>query len=498
MADNTENIYVSFDYNNIIIVDPNKVIDSQGRAKERYVSQENLVIYANLECSVLPRTKLAIGAPQNIDAIQTISIAEINFLNPGKKEFLDNNYTNEITGDKIAQTSLPNQNSLNRIAQPKGNLSQTDNGLLGITQIQVRQGLDFTPQITISLEDIKGKALFESGPNSPYGAFFHLPYPPFYLTLKGYFGKAVRLTLMLSKFNARYDSLSGNFKVQLDFYTYKYSVLVEVPMGHVLAVPYMYPTSYRQEATQGSTTTRALNFSSEIGRQKLKEVYNEYISKKLIPENFQPYTIKDLYEVLSRFIKDTLNGFINTNLQPLTDIDDFEKNLARYEGEVIKFGIDLKTKLGSWFELYIDKKNFYITQKGEKIYYVKKGYKPVEVENQLEEIIGTFNQRLNSNKTCGQVAGSYKRQSVNLNGSSDKIDSKVPNSIDLNVFISMKILNQLYVKYNDWKKVLGAYNTGRPIINAYAKKGTSMDYRNYWVKPMVNDTLPFKQSNKLD
>jgi len=58
----------------------------------------------------------------------------------------------------------------------------------------------------------------------------------------------------------------------------------------------------------------------------------------------------------------------------------------------------------------------------------------VEVENQLEEIIGTFNQRLNSNKTCGQVAGSYKRQSVNLNGSSDKIDSKVPNSIDLNVF----------------------------------------------------------------
>lgn len=80
-----------------------------------------------------------------------------------------------------------------------------------------------------------------------------------------------------------------------------------------------------------------------------------------------------------------------------------------------------------------------------------------------------------------------------------KVNKKeLKDSIDLNVFISMKILNQLYVKYNDWKKVLGAYNTGRPIINAYAKKGTSMDYRNYWVKPMVNDTLPFKQSNKLD
>jgi hypothetical protein len=97
MVGNEENILVEFDYNNIIIIDPNKVIDENGKAKERFVKQEDLVMYANLECKVIPRTKLAVGA-SNTDAIQTISIASMNFLKPGGKTFLDNSYTDEITG----------------------------------------------------------------------------------------------------------------------------------------------------------------------------------------------------------------------------------------------------------------------------------------------------------------------------------------------------------------------------------------------------------------
>ena len=97
MADKTENILVEFDYNNIIIVDPNKVVDEQGKVKERLVRHEELVMYANLETKVLPRTKLALGVANN-DAIQTISVASINFLKPGGKTFLDTAWTDEITG----------------------------------------------------------------------------------------------------------------------------------------------------------------------------------------------------------------------------------------------------------------------------------------------------------------------------------------------------------------------------------------------------------------
>ena len=85
-ADQSGNILVEFDYNNIILVDPNKVKDSQGRISERLVDHENMVMYANLEAELLPRTKLAVGATP--DNIRTISIAKINFLKPNNDQYL--------------------------------------------------------------------------------------------------------------------------------------------------------------------------------------------------------------------------------------------------------------------------------------------------------------------------------------------------------------------------------------------------------------------------
>jgi len=117
MVGNNENILVEFDYNNITIVDPNKVVDDNGVVKERYVNQEDLVFYANLECKVIPRTKLAVGAASN-DAIQTVSVASINFLQPGGKEFLDNLYTDEITGRGSLTGQGTNQPKLTQVVNP--------------------------------------------------------------------------------------------------------------------------------------------------------------------------------------------------------------------------------------------------------------------------------------------------------------------------------------------------------------------------------------------
>ena len=46
-ADNNGDILVEFDYNNIIVVDPNKTIRN-GRTEERLVDHEKLVMYDNL------------------------------------------------------------------------------------------------------------------------------------------------------------------------------------------------------------------------------------------------------------------------------------------------------------------------------------------------------------------------------------------------------------------------------------------------------------------
>ena len=120
MVGNSENIFVDYDYNNIIVVDPNKIVDIDGKVKERHVKVEDLVMYANLECDILPRTKLAVGAGNNSD-IQTISIAKVNFLKPGGKTFLDNSYTNEITGLNSLKGLGVNQPKVESIKNPSKN-----------------------------------------------------------------------------------------------------------------------------------------------------------------------------------------------------------------------------------------------------------------------------------------------------------------------------------------------------------------------------------------
>ena len=57
---------------------------------------------------------------------------------------------------------------------------------------------------------------------------------------------------------------------------------------------------------------------------------------------------------------------------------------------------------------------------------------------------------------------------------------KLKTDIKLNVETSMKLLSYLYEKYGDWGIVCGAYNTGRPIINKYAK--FCDENKNYQIK----------------
>ena len=54
------------------------------------------------------------------------------------------------------------------------------------------------------------------------------------------------------------------------------------------------------------------------------------------------------------------------------------------------------------------------------------------------------------------------------------------NDIRLNVKVSMKMLRARYNMYRDWGLAFGAYNTGSPCINGYARAILNKDYN--WVK----------------
>jgi len=473
MVGNNENIYVDFDYNNITIVDPNKVVGDNGIVKERYVNQEDLVFYANLECKVIPRTKLAVGVASN-DAIQTVSVASINFLKPGGKEFLDNLYTDEITGRGSLVGEGINQTELKEVPNPKdstdkfirqitnsgGKAGATDNGLLGITQINVRQGLDFLPVISVQLEDVKGRALFEGGDNSPYAAFFNLPYPLFSLTLKGYYGRAIKLSLMLQSFSARFDTYSGNFKVDLKFYTYKYTVLNEITMGYALAVPHMYKSRIKITPIQDpqSSNKTVVDTTTSIGFMKIKEMYSEYKSKGLIPDNFPEITIVQMSERIDNFVKNELDKFTKQNLQPLQNVKSFEDSLTDLEGEVLTYTTVASGTEKAWFKTYMDETTAIILNNGLTVYTFKPDYKETQkkkdAESKLQAIIDKYKGVLESNVTLG-LNGSYT-----ISGKKP-VQCNVPYNIKFSTF---KLTNGFKVEDIDLQKTYNLRKKNKEVL----------------------------------
>jgi hypothetical protein len=401
MADNGENILVEFDYQNIFIADPNKVIDSDGKTKDRNIKHENLVMYANLECEMIPRTKLAVG--ESVNDIETISLAKINFLNPTNEKYLNNNYTSFLTGTKTPPKP-PNPNTGLEENSVQGPPKIVESSLLGITSINVKTTLSYVAEVNVVLEDVRGRALFELGDKSPYAAFFNLPYPKFFLTLKGFFGQAIRYQLMLQNFNASFDNETGNFIVRLKFYTYKYTMLSEVIMNYLLALPYMYKKTLKitQPTSNPLSSLASLkDFTTFKGLDKLSSMYQEYKSKKLIPDDFPTLTIPQLQKRLDSFIQNVLSTFGQVNLQPLTDLDVYSAQLDLYQKEVLYYVPN------SWFATYVDSQDYYILKNGTKAHSLKPAVSASEqatinATNELVRLLNENNEKLNNNGEFGK------------------------------------------------------------------------------------------------
>lgn len=60
--------------------------------------------------------------------------------------------------------------------------------------------------------------------------------------------------------------------------------------------------------------------------------------------------------------------------------------------------------------------------------------------------------------------------------------SELMNNLETNVWLSMKILAQHYERYKNWALACGAYNTGQPKLNKYAKFcGNNLHFVKNWV-----------------
>jgi len=458
-ADNNGDILVEFDYNNIFVVDPNKTIDNFGKIQERLVDHENLVMYVNLEAEILPRTKLSVGGAPD-DRLRVISVAKIDFLKPTKENYLGVGYYDEFTGENTTNYKGQNQFVEKKVQPTNGGKSYSilqpvdlnnivDNGLLGITSIDITTSTSFIPSVKMELEDVQGKALFQLGENSPYAAFFNLPPCQFYLTLKGFYGQAIKYQLNLKTFNARFNSFSGNYQVTLEFVGYKFNILNEISMGHLLALPHMYSKRFdittdpvesqqtqKNAISQGPNNVNQNNNSvtsnsegvtqiiAKKGYQKIREVYSEYKSKGLIPSDFPEITLVQLMNKLETFEQNIVNSLPKAEVESLTNIRTYKEYLKQYFDSV-------RGSNTSWFSKYLDSRPI-ILLNGDKVYAFKSNIdletKSKNAIPQLQNLINEYTKKLLGNATLGEKGPSPIKVSITYD--TIKYDKLVQNNVD--------------------------------------------------------------------
>jgi hypothetical protein len=319
---------VKVDQNNLIYIDPNSVLVN-GEAQPRNVKQENLVMYANLEADIIPRSVLSAGNESS--TLRSIAKGNINFLNSQTKE------RDLTSGWTDAYIEKPRKNSSTEKIEDDYENSDSSGQSFGISDIDISiKGGGFIPQVTINFIDVRGKTLFESPENSPYKAFFHIPWPIFYLTIKGYYGKAIRYKLHLVKFSSKFNESNGNFEVNTVFVGSTYAFLNEIPLTGILNAPYMFIRESETETRFNEKTGRREKrvSRSSKGYSILKSVYDEMKQKKLIPQNFPVKTLREigviaesLDKILEKQIFDSvINPKVLASIKNYsTEIDNFEK-----------------------------------------------------------------------------------------------------------------------------------------------------------------------------
>lgn len=219
------------DGKNILVVDPNPT--------NANINHEDLMIYVNLRADTKSRS--------------IISETDVGGLN------IDNVLTNVTTNYSYQKDKNGNPIPLNtEWTKIGGGILEPgeDVGGFGITNIDIDFNSSFMPQIVIDFVDIRGATLFEQGPCSPYAAFFHMPYPRFELTVKGFYGKPVSYSLALVKFNTKFNSDTGNFESRAEFLGYTFAFLADIPIGYAMASVYTPEGKSMLKKTYGDVLKR--------------------------------------------------------------------------------------------------------------------------------------------------------------------------------------------------------------------------------------------------
>lgn len=217
----------------VLVIDPNKVVNDDNVIKDRYVKQEDLMIYASLKVYQKANNSIIVSENKQPQVAEFPPLY-INFLNPLKSKssaFGGNNFKNKFTSEWT-----------DFFTSKEANANILDPETFGISDIDIKINADCLPSITIQFTDVQGRVLFDKGNenDNPYNIFFRYPYPKFLLKFKGYYGRTVEMPLVLLKSDTSFDPSSGNYTITAQFQSEIFATFNNFLMIYAYVAPYMF------------------------------------------------------------------------------------------------------------------------------------------------------------------------------------------------------------------------------------------------------------------
>lgn len=193
-----------------------------------------------------------------------------------------------------------------------GNIDGT-NESLGITNIHIAYNSYFYPEVTIQFSDVRGSALMGSHEEnyrmeeinnarneriytkkvkSFFTSLFSFPYPEFTLSVKGFYGRKVNYSLLVTDFRSSFNNDTGNFDCTVKFVGKMYGMYTDIPMSYLLIAPYC-----KYGSVNNKTVWQDLNLTFddgtrlptfiELSKKLLNGIGNikKNISKEIIDES---------------------------------------------------------------------------------------------------------------------------------------------------------------------------------------------------------------------
>jgi GH25 family lysozyme M1 (1,4-beta-N-acetylmuramidase) len=313
---------------NVIMIDPNSanINNNMVNAIPQY---QDMFIYAELLATSRGRTVIVNGTEEKTGLEETI---KVNFMGVDQNKGVIDPATNEFMG---------NPNYLNFTTNYYDGSTGENQKFesFGISSIKITINSSFVPQVNIQFVDIRGLSFFNQE-RSPYRILFNFPPPIFDLTVKGYYGKALRYKLHLVKYTSEFQADSGNFVIDANFIAITYAPLTDIPFRYAVNVPLIDNneslSSLKTNPPRNTfelilklqdlytTTQDQINNSNEVKEYEINKVKIEKIEDAIV-------ALRDYKDVFTEFKNLTMQKripdettkkwiFSNTNLTEYNEI----------------------------------------------------------------------------------------------------------------------------------------------------------------------------------